>query len=315
ARKVDAATARAVASCDKERLGFLLDPASCSYDPGHDAGALCTGVAGRGVTGSGSDPAACMSLKEADALMKIWNGPVGTDGKQLWWSLPRGSAYGGQITQANTDFLALALGDVSYSADAASAAGVPAVNTSTLRRNRWTEVSYAGYADAFRRMDTLPYLRDYMTDNADLRKLRDQGGKMILWNGLAEDVIPPTGALYYYEAVVARMGGVDEVQKFFRMYNIPGTAHSSQGRAYTVAGNNGTVPLPMLPGNANQNPAPQQDQMFSTLVEWVERGTAPGEVVITSRDGGTSYPICVHPKKITWIGSGSAKAAANYRCA
>lgn len=37
-----AATAKAVASCDRERLPFLLDPFGCSYNPLRDAGALCT---------------------------------------------------------------------------------------------------------------------------------------------------------------------------------------------------------------------------------------------------------------------------------
>src|SRR5262249_17252260 len=59
AKKVAAVNARAVASCDKEQLGFLLDPYSCGYDPLRDAGALCSGAAGDGVTGSNGD-ASCM---------------------------------------------------------------------------------------------------------------------------------------------------------------------------------------------------------------------------------------------------------------
>jgi feruloyl esterase len=54
--------------------------------------------------------------------------------------------------------------------------------------------------------------------------------------------------------------------------------------------------------------------MFSALVDWVERGTAPGDIVIRSRDGSVSYPVCVYPKKISWNGTGSAKEAASYSC-
>ena len=117
------------------------------------------------------------------------------------------------------------------------------------------------------------------------------------------------------------MGGAGEVQKFFRMYMIPGMAHSSQGRPYAAAGNgNGNaVPVPKLPGNANQNPTREQDTMFSALADWVERGVAPGDIVLTSRDNSVSYPICVYPKKITWGdgATGSAKeevAAHSYSC-
>ncbi|WP_436307110.1 MULTISPECIES: tannase/feruloyl esterase family alpha/beta hydrolase [unclassified Variovorax] len=49
------------------------------------------------------------------------------------------------------------------------------------------------------------------------------------------------------------------------------------------------------------------------LVDWVEKGVAPDDIVISSRDNSVSYPICVYPKKTTW-GDGSAKMAANYTC-
>ncbi len=91
-------------------------------------------------------------------------------------------------------------------------------------------------------------------------------------------------------------------------------AHSSQGRAYTVSGNNNTVPLAKLPGNANQTPTREQDQFFTALVDWVEKGQAPGEIVLTSRDNSVSYPVCVYPQRTTWNGVGSAKLPSSYSC-
>jgi hypothetical protein len=104
------------------------------------------------------------------------------------------------------------------------------------------------------------------------------------------------------------------VRKFMRMYLVPGAAHSSQGRAYTVGGNNNSVPLPKLPGNANQNPTREQDQFFTALVDWVEKGVAPETIVLTSRDGTVSLPACGYPKKVTWDGVGSVKVAGSYGC-
>ena len=332
ARKVAAANARAVASCDKEKLGFLLDPFSCAYDPLRDAGALCSGVAGQGVTGSNADATTCMSAREAAALDRIWYGPTRdgsydpaqtTDGRsgrtlgaqQLWWAPTRGSSLTGLISNVGgTDTLALAMQDVAYAATAPAAQGVPITNTSTPQRDRWRELTYASYADALTRAGTAPLLREYLTDNADLARFRSGNRKMILWNGLAEDVIPAQGAVNWYERVKAGVGGEVQVQQFLRLYNIPGMAHSSQGRASTVSGNNGVVPMPWLPGNANQTPTREKDPMFSALVDWVERGTAPGEIVIASRDNAVSYPICVYPKKISWKGSGTAKSAGDYTC-
>jgi Tannase and feruloyl esterase len=114
--------------------------------------------------------------------------------------------------------------------------------------------------------------------------------------------------------MAAAMGGHAEVQKFMRMYLLPGAAHSSQGRAYAAGGNNNAVPLPKLPGNANQTPTREQDQFFTALVDWVEKGTAPGEIMLTSRDHNVSFPVCVYPQMTTWNGSGPATLATSYVC-
>jgi pimeloyl-ACP methyl ester carboxylesterase len=331
--KVEAANKRAVAACDKAGLGYLLDPFACDYDPARDALALCAGEAGKGVTGSNADAATCMSVKEAIALDKIWFGatPDGSfdtaqsrdsrSGKslgnnQVWWTFAKGTAIGGQITSASTDSVALALQDVRYAADAGATSAIPITNGSTKERNKWLELDYPGLADAVNKNVALqPTLfSDLITDRADLGKLRDLGRKVIVWSGLADDAIPPAGNINYHERVVAAMGGHAEVQKFMRMYLVPGAAHSSQGRAYTVSGQNDAVPLPKLPGNANQTPTREQDQFFKALVDWVEKDVAPGEIMLTSRDNRVSYPLCVYPLRTTWNGSGPATLPTSYVC-
>jgi feruloyl esterase len=183
-------------------------------------------------------------------------------------------------------------------------------------RNKWRELDYAALAAAVNRNVALqPTLfSDLITDKADLTKLRDLGRKVIVWSGLADDAIPPAGNINYHERVAAAMGGHAEVAKFMRMYLMPGTAHSSQGRAYTVGGKNDAVPLPKLPGNANQTPSREQDQLFTALVDWVEKGTAPNEIMLTSRDNSVSYPVCVYPQRTTWNGSGPTTQASSYSC-
>jgi hypothetical protein len=333
AAKVAAANKRAVAACDKAGLGFLLDPFACDYNPARDADMLCAGETGEGVTGSNADAATCMSLKEANALNRIWYGATidgsfdaaqsadARSGKslgknQLWWTFTKSTAIGNLITSASSYGVALALQDVSYAADASTASGDPITNSSTGIRNKWLELDYAGLADAVNKGVALqPTLfSDLITDKADLGKLRDLGRKVVVYTGLVDDAIPPAGNINYHERVVAAMGGHAEVQKFMRMYLLPGSAHSSQGRAYTVGGKNDTVPLPKLPGNANQTPTREQDQFFTALVDWVEKGAAPGEILLTSRDDSVSYPACVYPLRTTWSGNGDAKQASSYSC-
>ena len=333
AAKVAAANKRAVAACDKAGLGFLLDPLACDYNPTRDADMLCVGVADEGVNGRNSDPATCMNLKEANALNRIWFGAT-SDGSfdvaqsaearsgkslgknQLWWTFTKSTAIGNLITSASSYGVALALQDVSYAPDAGTSSGDPITNGATNIRNKWLELDYAGLADAVNKGVALqPTLfSDLITDKADLGKLRELGRKVIVYTGLVDDAIPPAGNINYHERVVAAMGGHAEVQKFMRMYLLPGSAHSSQGRAYTVGGNNDTVPLPKLPGNANQTPAREQDQFFTALVDWVEKNAAPGEILLTSRDNSVSYPVCVYPLRTTWNGNGDAKQASSYSC-
>jgi hypothetical protein len=332
AAKVDAANKRAVATCDKAGLGFLLDPFACDYDPAGDADALCVGEAGKGVTGGNTDAATCMTMKEAIALDKIWFGAT-ADGsfdaaqsaesrggkslgaRQEWWAFTRGTAIGGQLTSAATDNVALALQDVRYAADSRATSAIPINNGSTNERNKWLELSYAGLADAVNKyVASKPTVfSDLATDKTDLARLRDLGGKAIVYIGLADDSIPPAGNINYYEQVAVAMGGYAEAQKFMRMYLVPGAAHSSQGRAYTVGGQNDAAPLPKLPGNDNQTPTRDVDQFFTALVDWVEKGAPPGEIMLTSRNGRVSYAACVYPSRTTWNG-GPATSAASFSC-
>jgi pimeloyl-ACP methyl ester carboxylesterase len=333
AAKVDAANKRAVAACDKAGLGFLLNPFQCDYDPARDAAALCAGAVSNGVTGSNADAATCMSPKEAIALDKIWFGAT-ADGSfdakqtsesragqslgqgQIWWTFTRGTPIASLITSASTDGIALALQDVRYAADAGATSSIPITNGSTTVRNKWLELDYRGLADAATKyVAAQPTLfSNLATDRTDLGKLRDLGHKVIVYNGLADDAIPPAGSINYHRRVAAAMGGDSEVAKFLRMYLVPGAAHSSQGRPYTVGGRNDTVPTPKLPGNANQTPTREQDQFFTALVDWVEKGTAPEDILLTSRDNSVSYPVCVYPKMTTWNGSGPVTQASSFSC-
>jgi feruloyl esterase len=265
----------AVKSCDKEGLGFLLDPFACNYDPAKDAAALCAGVVGEGVVGANLETKTCVNLAEARVINKVWYGAT-TDGsydanesvaarsgkalgsKQLWWSYPRGSDWSGLISSVGgTEALAVALSDIRYATAASNL-----VNPIT-ERERWRTLDFAGLADAqAKSLAQQPQLGNVNTDSADLTKLQKLGRKIVTYNGLGEEVIPPTVSTNHFERVAASMGGVLEVQKFLRLYLVPAKAHSSQGRAYTVSGQNNTVPLPKLPGAGNQNPTREQDHWF-----------------------------------------------------
>jgi feruloyl esterase len=145
-----------------------------------------------------------------------------------------------------------------------------------------------------------PQFSHINTDNPDLTAFNARKGKLLLYHGLADNLIAPQGSDHYYHRVLATMGGTAEVQKFFRYYHVPGLTHN--GRLETGP----KVPAPQS--------ALGRDEMFQTLQAWVEQGTAPTTITATSADGTVSLPLCVYPQKVRYSGTGPVTAAGSYTC-
>jgi feruloyl esterase len=55
--------------------------------------------------------------------------------------------------------------------------------------------------------------------------------------------------------------------------------------------------------------------MLSTIVNWVEKGTAPDAVIATGKAfPGRSRPLCAYPKHAQYMGSGDSEDARNFHC-
>jgi feruloyl esterase len=124
----------------------------------------------------------------------------------------------------------------------------------------------------------------------------------------------PQGSINYYERVIREMGGLHEVQKFYRFFLVPGMAHGFS---------NGTTNLnanPPLPGGAGADGvADGTSQLYDALTAWVEKGIAPRRIdissaVTTTFPAAKSRPICAYPKKAKYVG-GDVNVASSYFCA
>jgi hypothetical protein len=116
----------------------------------------------------------------------------------------------------------------------------------------------------------------------DLSEFRNRGGKLIIWHGWADRTEPPAGTVGYYAAMRDRMGGLGTVQTFARLFMFPGISHCS-----------GTAPCPSC-------------NLIEPLVSWVERGTAPNEVLFTEEEAATNTaPVFPYPMRTKRIASGS----------
>jgi hypothetical protein len=325
--QLDLVSSAAVSACDADlngqHAGYIGDPASCRYDPTKDPRVLCKADGGSNVT------AACVSLKQATAINKMWFGatvdgsvpdPSTANGytdkllpKQLWFGLPRGTelatmsffgipALAGSVNGApntfHTDQIALSLQRSSLAA--------PGFHNATGNgADGWKDLSYRDLDRAQRQGVVLQSdFGDIDTNNPDLSRFRDRNGKMLYFYGMADQLIPIQGSTKYYSAAAHRMGGFSALQKFYRYYQVPGMGHCyGRGSVNGIAG----LSPPADP------PLPAPNQLFAALVDWVEKGRQPEGLVLRNSKGSMARPLCMYPTKLVYH-SGDVASAASYTC-
>jgi feruloyl esterase len=148
------------------------------------------------------------------------------------------------------------------------------------------------------------------TDDPDLRRFRNAGGKMLMYHGLADVLIMPQGSINYYERVVREMGELRAVKRFYRLFLVPGMTHGLGNGTPNPTAN---PPLPASVGPSGTT------QLYDVLTDWVEKGIAPTRIDISSAvtpafPVAKSRPICAYPKKATHVG-GDINVASSYLCA
>jgi feruloyl esterase len=60
---------------------------------------------------------------------------------------------------------------------------------------------------------------------------------------------------------------------------------------------------------------PNTFDSLGAVVQWVENGTAPTQIIATNSTSGITRPLCPYPQVATYKGSGSIDEAANFSCA
>lgn len=318
-------TAAAVKACDTsltgEHLGYIADPGMCRYDPSKDRRVLCKS--------SGGDDAAesCLTRSEAEAVNKIWYGqtPGGTapdpavdNGyhahlatNQLWFGLPRGSdmdipavptapdiALVGSKGGVPTPF-PIASSQVALELQDPSLATPAFHNAKSNGTNGWKALSYAelahAQAEGLRLQSEFGYIN---ADNPNLAAFRTHGGKLIIYHGMADQLIPVEGTTNFYENVAARMSGMRAIQSFSRYFPIAGMGHCGP---------------PLTDNSGPKPPLPAAGELYGALVSWVERGRPPNHLVVQTTDGSVTQPLCPYPRKLIFTGS-NGKPAVRYLC-
>ncbi|MFC9440132.1 tannase/feruloyl esterase family alpha/beta hydrolase [Nocardia sp. NPDC057030] len=254
--------------------GLISDPGRCGFDPRRLIGAKVQ-CDGKELT---------ISEADADVVRKIWDGPRDANGKQLWFGLPTGADFSA-LTASTTGANGVTTG-VPFT--------VPAQWVATFVQKQpkfdTANLTYAQFDQIFQQARA-EYDSIIGTADPDLSAFRAAGGKLITWQGDADQLIPTAGTVDYRHRVEARLGGTAEVDDFYRVFLAPGVAHCA------------------LTGATVND--------LTALTAWVEHGQAPDvlRASLTTAAGQTvSRDICRLPFVSRYRGDGDATDPAGFRC-
>ncbi|KAH6704239.1 feruloyl esterase B [Leptodontidium sp. MPI-SDFR-AT-0119] len=152
----------------------------------------------------------------------------------------------------------------------------------------------------------------------DLSTYSQRGGKFVLYQGLADPLVPTTGSDLYYSRLVEAMGA-SAASSFSRYFEIPGMGHCV-GTNVDAPWNFGQY-IPedgySIPGQVD----PQHDLLLA-LVDWVEKDKPIDSIIASTWNSpfNTSSgllkqrPICAYPQIAKWTGVGDVNQPGGWTC-
>lgn len=116
---------------------------------------------------------------------------------------------------------------------------------------------------------------DLDAENTDLEPFKMRGGKLLMYSGAVDQIVPFHATLGYYNRVSERQGGREGIREFFRYWIIPGMGHG-WGGPFT-----------------NRGP-----DWLALLRDWREKGAAPGDIQVRRIDaeGTVEAVMAVSPQ-------------------
>jgi hypothetical protein len=278
--KLPALHAAVIAACghdDGTNDGIITDPQNCHFDP---ASIQCP---------SGQDSDSCLTAAQVQVVREFYQGPADPQGRLLYpggvpygselgWSvfeLPPSQNGGAVSTRLSLDYTGLSLPYLRYQLLAPGQLGPDPFQWQFTDRD-------------FRSMFPAANIWDAMS--TDLRAFRAHGGKLIMWQGSADNGIPPSGTVDYYDVLARRMGGLTATQRFARLFMFPTVYHCGGGYANSSF------------------------DLVYPMVQWVENGTAPTSVTATDTINANTLtrPVYPYPDIPRYNGSGDPTQASSF---
>jgi feruloyl esterase len=273
---------------------FLTKPAMCKFD----ATALqCTGAAGEvPCTDPLGTSCSCLEKDQATAMNRLWEGARDSLNRALYPGYERGTedpaaVLGASTTQAlmepafdsleywalGADFSWKSLFKTTKSPQAEISGKIAAIDATRVGENSFAEVLNA--------------------NNADLSAFNTHGGKLIMYAGYEDPLIPSASTIDYYNQALT---DDPNTPNYAALYLAPGMWHCSGGPGVNAFGN--------LSGNLPPLPTSIGDDIMGALVAWRETGLAPHRIIATKyvNDDATQgiafqRPICPYPQNASYV--------------
>ncbi len=288
--KAKMVNAAVVAKCDMQdnvKDGVIGDPRTCGFDP---ASLQCK-------AGDGPD---CLTAAQVDVVRKIYEGPKNSKGVSLYTG---GTLPGSELNWI--DNYISADGDVAtygkFMGDLFRYIGF-----SPDPGPDW-QVAQFDFDRDYKRLGMMESM--YSGSNPDLRKFKANGGKIISYQGWADQSVVPLNVIDYYELTERTMGGRAATQDFFRLFMVPGMNHCRGGVG------------------------PDAIDYISTLEAWVEAGKAPDTMLashlkaessaryasegyrfpLVANEVAFTRPLYPYPAAYRYKGTGAAMDAASFK--
>jgi feruloyl esterase len=262
---------------------------------------------------TGEKSPACLSPAQVSALQGIMAGPRTSDGKQLYPPFP----FDPGIASANWRFwrlestippwdrypLTTTLGSASlamiFTTPPTKIEGKPAALLKFQAEFNLDKDAQKIYATSGLFTESaMDFMSPPDRDDPKLAEFKQAGGRMIIFHGHSDGPFSINATIDWYEKLVKNNEG--DATSFVRFYPIPGMAHCLGG------------------------PATDRIELFSALVDWVEKGKATDTLIASARADNTELPVswskertrplCNWPLVARYNGSGDLEKAESFSC-
>jgi Tannase and feruloyl esterase len=272
--------------------GLIADPRQCKFD----ASKLACGV---------SDSPQCFSKAQVTAVTRIHNGVRDKNGKLIAYGFPpSGAEVGNPVKAFGWD------GNI-------VAKFQPVTSDKTFSNSLLNDLAPTPIAtdETFDFTRDLPRVKKVLAADLDaqpdLSKFFARGGKLIMWHGWADPILPPEPSVAFYEAAVRKSG--TKATENMKLFMVPGVQHCVGGTGPDALGQIGA---PM--------PGEQPERSVGAAIQaWVESARVPDTIVARRgmiqsmmKPAATERQrlLCAYPKKAVLKANADPDQASSYEC-